>query len=206
MLATSTEGGIDMNILRRVGIGFAATVAVMLSIAVTATSAFAHGDDGQDIGGITTVVLNQSLVPSLVGLGVAPVAPGTLTAPGGVYQVAFPITGVDDGRIAHAGGLYFGKAVAGRVKITKFVVDTGTGFLTAKARVNGQRLGRIPVFKLGGVKEVSPGSTPSCAGVAAGLYLTQPAADALGVADGTFVGDACVVPASSGEQEDEQED
>ena len=121
-----------------------------------------------------------------------------MTAPGGTYQVAFPITGIDDGRIGHRGGLEFSKAAAGDVKITRFVVDTNTGFLTAKTSVNGHRIGRIAVFTLGPVQEISPGVTPSCAGVAAGLTLTPAAAGALlGDPKATaFIGDACVVPSS----------
>ena len=171
-----------------------ATGTLVLGLAAAPASAHEARESG---GGTTTVVLNQSLVSGLVGLGVAPVAPGTLTAPRGVYQVAFPITEVENGRIKHAGGLDFAKAAAGNVKITRFVVNTKTGFLTARTKVNGERVGRIPVFQLGAVQNVSPGYTPACAGVAAGLTLTPQAASALGVAAGTFVGDACVVPTTS---------
>ena len=192
-----------MNILRHVGIAAAAATALTVG---AATPAFAH-DNQDNSRGTTTVVLNQALVPGLVGLGVAPVAPGTLTAPGGVYQVAFPITKVKKGRIAHSGGLEFKKAAAGDVEITRFVVDTNTGFLTAKAEVNGKHVGRIAVFKLGATQNVSPGVVPACAGVAAGLSLTDQAAAALGVPSGTFVGDACVVPTSSkGENDSHHED
>jgi len=48
------------------------------------------------------------------------------------------------------------------------------------------------------VQEVSPGVTPACAGVAAGLTLTPAAAGAL-LGDTTataFIGDACIVPSS----------
>jgi hypothetical protein len=155
-----------------------------------------HGerDHHESHGGTTTVVLNQSIVGALVGLGVAPVKPGTLTAPGGVYQVAFPITEIEHGKIAHRGGLEFTKAAAGDVKITKFVINTKTGLLTAKTKVNGKYVGRLPIFKLGALQEVSPGVTPACTGIAAGLTLTPEAAGALGVPAGLFIGDACVVP------------
>jgi hypothetical protein len=82
------------------------------------------------------------------------------------------------------------------VTITRFVVDTKKGVLTAKTTVNGKNIGRIAIFTLGAVQEVSPGVTPSCAGVAAGLTLTPAAAGAL-LGDSTataFIGDACVVP------------
>ncbi|HEY5186849.1 MAG TPA: hypothetical protein VIM19_18555 [Actinomycetes bacterium] len=191
-----------MKINLRIGAGVVAAAAV-LSVLATSSPASAHeiqrgqqGQDRNDSRGLTTVVLNQSLVGALVGLGVAPVAPGTLTAPGGTHQVAFPITSIEDGRIGHSGGLDFSKASAGDVKITRFVVDTNAGFLTAKTSVNGTRIGRIAVFKLGPVQDISPGVTPSCAGVAAGLTLTPAAAGAL-LGDSTataFIGDACVVP------------
>ena len=183
----------------------AVAVASVLSVVSTAAPASAHDTHSQQRGdhghhrahseGVTTVVLNQSLVPALVSLGVAAVAPGTLSAPGGTYQVEFPITSVEDGRIRHVGGLDFSKAAAGDVKITRFIVDTNTGFLTAKTSVNGARLGRIAIFKLGPVQETSPGVTPVCAGVAAGLTLTPTAAGAL-LGDPTataFIGDACIV-------------
>jgi len=201
-----------MKINRRIA---ASAVAATAVLSLVATAAPASADDGKgersghhrewrgghekkETRGTTTVVLNQGLVSALVGLGVAPVAPGTLTAPGGTYQVAFPISGIEDGRIAHRGGLDFSKAAAGDVKITRFVVDTKTGFLTARTSVNGQKIGRIAVFKLGPVQEVSPGVTPACAGVAAGLTLTPAAAGAL-LGDTTataFIGDACIVPSS----------
>ena len=192
-----------MKLNRRVAAGAAAaTIAVSVSVAVAAAAPASAHQRGHHhhraSGGTTTVVLNQGLVPALVGLGVTPVKPGTLTAPGGTYQVAFPITKVDDGRIGHRGGLEFTKAAAGDVKITRFVVDTTKGVLTARTTVNGKYLGRIAVFTLGAVQEVSPGVTPSCSGVAAGLSLTPAAASALlGDASATaFIGDACVVPVS----------
>jgi hypothetical protein len=192
----------SMTINRRIGAGVVAAASV-LSVLATTSPASAHemrrgqlGHEWNHSRGLTTVVLNQSLVGALVGLGVAPVAPGTLTAPGGTYQVAFPITSVHDGRVGHRGGLDFGKAVGGDVAITRFVVDTNTGLLTARTSVDGRRIGRIAVFKLGPVQEISPGVTPSCAGAAAGLTLTPAAAGAL-LGDSTatvFIGDACVVP------------
>ena len=188
-----------MKINRRVATGAAAVAA---SLCLVATAAPASADDAPDeSGGVTTVVLNQGLVGALVGLGVAPVAPGSLTAPGGTYQVAFPITSLQHGKIRHRGGLDFSQAAAGDVKITNFVVDTTSGYLTAKAKVNGRNIGRIPVFSLGAVQEIAPGVTPSCAGVPAGLTLTPTAAQALlGSATATvFIGDACVVPGAGDE-------
>ncbi len=190
-----------MRINRRIAAGALATAAA-LSLGTIASPASAHehghghGHGHHDSNGLTTVVLNQPLVGALVGLGVAPVRPGTLTAPGGTYQVAFPITSIEHGRIGHRGGLDFSKAAAGDVRITRFIVDTKRGVLTARTTVNGKNIGRIAIFTLGAVQEVSPGVTPSCAGVAAGLTLTPAAAGAL-LGDSTataFIGDACVVP------------
>jgi len=186
-----------MKLNRRLTAAAIATVAaVSLAASPALASSGSHRERGhhESHGGLTTVVLNQSIVGALVDLGVAPVAPGTLTAPGGVYQVAFPITEIEHGKIGHRGGLEFTKAAAGDVKIPKFVINTKTGLLTAKTRVNGKFVGRLPIFQLGALQEVSPGVTPTCTGVAAGLTLTPEAAGALGVPAGLFIGDACVVP------------
>lgn len=196
-----------MMLNRRIAVGVAAasmSIACVASVGPASAHQLSsrydaghrHGSQGYESKGLTTVVLNQGLVSALVGLGVAPVAPGTLTAPNGTYQVAFPITDAEHGRIKHSGGLEFTKAAAGNVKITRFVVDTKSGFLTARTSVNGASIGRIAVFSLGAVQETSPGVTPSCAGVAAGLTLTPTAAGAL-LGDSTataFIGDACIVP------------
>ena len=186
-----------MRINRRIAAGALATAAALsLGTIASPASAHGHGHGHDDSNGLTTVVLNQPLVGALVGLGVTPVRPGTLTAPGGTYQVAFPITSIEHGRIGHRGGLDFSKAAAGDVRITRFIVDTKRGVLTARTTVNGKNIGRIAIFTLGAVQEVSPGVTPSCAGVAAGLTLTPAAAGAL-LGDSTataFIGDACVVP------------
>ena len=186
-----------MRINRRIAVGALATAAALsLGTIASPASAHGHGHGHDDSNGLTTVVLNQPLVGALVGLGVTPVRPGTLTAPGGTYQVAFPIASTEHGRIGHRGGLDFRKAAAGDVRITRFVVDTTRGVLTARTTVNGKNIGRIAIFTLGAVQEVSPGVTPSCAGVAAGLTLTPAAAGAL-LGDSTataFIGDACVVP------------
>jgi hypothetical protein len=186
-----------MKLNRRLTAAAIATVAaVSLAASPALASSGSHRERGhyESQGGTTTVVLNQSIVGALVDLGVAPVAPGTLTAPGGVYQVAFPITEIEHGKVGHRGGLEFTKAAAGDVKITKFVINTKTNLLTAKTKVNGKYVGRLPIFKLGALQEVSPGVTPACTGIAAGLTLTPEAAGALGVPAGLFIGDACVVP------------
>jgi hypothetical protein len=205
--ATVNDVEYAMLLERRIALGVVAA-AVSITFAASAVPASAHqlssrhesrhghGANHDMDNGLTTVVLNQGLVPALVGLGVAPVAPGTLTAPNNTYQVAFPITEAEHGRIKHSGGLEFTKAAAGNVKITRFVVDTKSGFLTARTSVNGSSLGRIAIFKLGPVQETSVGVIPACSGVAAGLTLTPTAAGAL-LGDSTataFIGDACIVP------------
>ena len=172
----------------------AAALVATMAAASPANASVKHHQDEQE--GTTTVVLNPAVVSTLVALGVAPVAPGTLTAPGGVYQLTFPITNDPvKGYVYHSGGLDFSKASGHDVRIKRFVVNLNNGFLTANAWVDGHWVGRIRVFKLGAVQPIN-GSVPSCAGIAAGLSLTWGAARALGVpsATGLFIGDACVVP------------
>ena len=195
-----------MKLNRRITTGAVAVATAMTMVAVAAPAS-AHekgGRDKHDSKGLTTVVLNQALVPGLVGLGVGAIRPGTLTAPGGTYQVAFPITEIEHGRVEHSGGLKFTTAAAGDVRITKFIVDTKKGVLTARTSIDGKRIGRLAIFTLGPVQETSPGVTPACSGIAAGLTLTPAAAGAL-LGDSTalaFVGDACIVPSESSHDED----
>lgn len=174
--------------------GVLATAAVAVPAGVAAAPAVADDDE---VSGATTVVLNPELVPVLVNtLKVAPIAPGTLTTPGGVAQVAFPISEIEDGVVSHKGGLSFQPVGGGALAITKFKVDTNTGFLTAKAVLNGNKVkGRVPVFRLGPVQPIN-GTTPGCDGIPAGLTLTEQAANALNAPSfaGVFVGDACVQP------------
>ena len=196
-----------MKLNRRIATG-AVAVATAVTVVATAAPASAHeksGHEGRHTAGLTTVVLNQALVPGLVGIGVGAIRPGTLTAPGGTYQVAFPITEIEHGRVAHRGGLEFTKAAAGDVRVTKFVVDTKKGVPTARTTIDGKRVGRLAIFTLGPVQAVSPGVTPTCAGIAAGLTLTPAAAGAL-LGDSTalaFVGDACVVPSGSSSDDED---
>jgi len=179
-----------MSKFRRTVVGSVAAAALVASVAAAAPASASVTHRADENEGTTTVVLNPAVVGTLVSLGVAPVAPGTLTAPGGVYQLAFPITNdPTKGLVYHAGGLDFANASGHDVRITRFIVNTNTGFLTAAAKVDGKWVGRIRVFKL-----------PACAGIAAGLSLTRKAAGALGVpsARGLFIGDACVVPGAEG--------
>ncbi|MFC8504328.1 hypothetical protein ACFUC1_18375 [Pedococcus sp. NPDC057267] len=189
----------------RTAAGLAAAGALALATAV-ATPASASTTGDQQGNGTTTVVLNPALVPTLVDtLKVRTVTPGMLSAPGGVAQVSFPITRIKGGVISHVGGLEFTPVGGGDLKITKFDVDTNTGYLTAVTRLNGKKLpSRVKIFALGAVQPVN-GAAPACAGVPAGLTLTSDAANALGAPSfaGAFVGDACVVPATDGHGDDD---
>jgi hypothetical protein len=166
--------------------------------AVAAPAASASDYDDRKAGaGFTTVVLDPALVPVLVDkLGVAPIRPAVLSAPGGVTQVAFPITDVSKNEIEHSGGLRFTPIGGGSLKITEFEVELDDGVLEAEVRLNGKSLqGDVDIFALGEPQKIG-GAVPDCAGTQAGLSLTEEAAAALGAPDfaGTFVGDACVVP------------
>jgi hypothetical protein len=178
----------------------ALTTGALALTAVIAPSAGAsdHSEESSKrSSGVTTVVLNPELVPILVDtLAVAPIAPGELSAPGGVAQVSFPITEVDGKEIEHSGGLQFTPVGGGSLEITEFEVDLQSGVLSAdETSLNGKKLGEVDIFTLGEAQPIN-GEIPSCDGVQAGLTLTPEAAAALGAPDfaGAFVGDACVVP------------
>jgi hypothetical protein len=180
--------------------GALATSAIFAPSASASTRS-ADPEDGN--GGVTTVVLNPALLPAFTEtLKVAPVSPATVSAPRGVVQASFPITEVEGKVIEHSGGLRFTPVGGGSLVIKKFDVNLRTGFLDARAKLNGKRLpSRVKVFRLGPVQSIN-GRVPSCEGTPAGLTLTPQAASALGAPSfaGAFVGDACVVP---GEHEED---
>ena len=188
---------------RTLALGLIASVALVSATAAPASAHTTHQAD--DESGRTTVVLNPALVPTLVNtLKVKALAPGRLTAPGGLAQVSFPITRVHKGVVSHAGGLGFTPVGGGNLRITSFDVNLNTGYLTAKTRLNGTKLpGRVNIFALGPVQAIN-GMVPACSGVAAGLTLTADAANALGAPSftGAFIGDACVVPATDDGDDD----
>jgi hypothetical protein len=129
-------------------------------------------------------------------LKVAPIRPAVLSAPGGMTQVSFPITEVEDDEIEHSGGLRFTPIGGGSLKITEFEVELDDGVLEAEVKLNGKKLkDDVDIFTLGEPQAID-GVVPDCAGTQAGLSLTPEAAAALGAPSfaGTFVGDACVVP------------
>ncbi len=165
--------------------------------AILAPAAGASPHDEHRSYGTTTVVLDPELVPVLVDtLKVQPIEPGELTAPGGMAQVSFPITEVEDDEIEHSGGLQFAPVGGGTLKITEFEVELDDGVLSAdETKLNGKNLGEVDIFVLGGAQPID-GAVPSCDGIQAGLTLTPEAAAALGAPDfaGAFVGTACVVP------------
>jgi hypothetical protein len=171
------------------------TVGVVLAPAAVASSD--SGDAAKEPAGATTVVLDPELLPVLVDqLNVRPVRPAVLTTPGGVAQVSFPITEVEDEEIEHSGGLRFTPVGGGSLRITEFEVDLRSGVLSAdETRLNGKELGEVDVFELGEAQPID-GEVPPCDGIPAGLTLTPEAAAALGAPSfaGAFVGDACVVP------------
>jgi hypothetical protein len=173
----------------------AAALASTVLLAPAATADTGHGGSSRHRPA-TTVVLNPDLVPVLVDtLKVKTVAPGRLTAPNGQAQLTFPVTDVDDGVVAHVGGLQFKPVGGGDLRVTRFDIHLDTGVLDAKARLNGKRLpDRVDLFTLGAARPIN-GTLPSCDGTAAGLTLTKTAAEALGAPTfaGAFVGDACVV-------------
>jgi hypothetical protein len=177
----------------------ALSVGTLALSAAIAPSAFASTDDHHPATwhhGATTVVLNPEMVPVLVDtLKVTPIRPAKLSAPGGVAQVAFPITEVESKEIEHSGGLRFTPVGGGSLRITEFEVELDEGVLSAETRLNGKNLGEVDIFALGKAQKIN-GKVPSCSGVQAGLTLTAGAAAALGAPDfaGAFVGDACVVP------------
>jgi hypothetical protein len=173
----------------------AAVLAAAIAVFALAASTAAADDEGGDGGGTTTVFVNPAVVPVLTALEVAPLRPGKLFVDGGLVQATFPISGIDDGVVGHAGGLRFTPVGGGELKIRQFNVDLNTGFLTANTWLNGKRLkGRVPIFALGAPQPIA--GQPACGGVPAGLTLTSAAAGALGAPQytGAFIGNACVVP------------
>ena len=174
----------------------AGTIALGALVAPAATASTGHDHPAGGGAGATTVVLNPELLPVLVDtLKVAALAPGELSAPGGMAQVSFPITEVDDEEIEHGGGLRFSPIGGGSLRITDFEIELQEGVLDAETKLKGKDLGQVDIFQLGEPQPIN-GAVPSCAGIQAGLTLTADAAGALGAPDfaGAFVGNACVVP------------
>jgi hypothetical protein len=182
---------------RRAGV-LLATVAAM---AVAVDSAAASPRHGHHARGLTTVTLNQATIGAVVGLGLTPaaVAPGTLGTVGTELQATFPIRGrIEHGIIRHRGGLSFTSGST-TLSLTRYTIDTNRGILTARAAVNGTRVGRITLFDLGAAP-----AQDGCAATAT-LALDAQAASALvsvfslsldpAAITGLDFGTACVAPA-----------
>lgn len=186
-----------MRITRALATTTLATGALTLGVVVAPAAGAATDHSEGRPAGTTTVVLDPELLPVLVDtLGVAPIEPAELRAPGGVAQVSFPITEVEAKEIEHSGGLQFTPLGGGSLMITEFEVDLRSGVLSAdETSLNRKRLGEVDIFQLGEAQPIN-GEVPSCDGTQAGLTLTPEAAAALGAPSfaGAFVGDACVVP------------
>ena len=176
------------------------TAAATLALTVVAAPAASAGGYRHDDGGVTKVLLNPDVVPLLVqDLKVRPIKPGTLsTTKRGKAVLAFPITDVEADRVEHAGGLRFRPIGGGSLRITGFDVELDDGVLDAHTRLNGKRLGEVDIFDLGETQRIH-GKKAGCDGIAAGLYLTEEAAGALGAPqlEGAFIGNACVQPSHS---------
>ena len=172
----------------------AASAAIGIGLLASAAPTFAH--DGGDNQGSTIVTIDNGTLGAIVGLGLTPSAikPGVIAASGGVVTATFPITDIETGVIKHAGGIALTSADGTKLSLTRYTIKGAT--LTARAALNGKRLGRIPLFGLTNVKTFTSGS---CA-VTADLRFTSAAAGALtavfGAPDltGVLFGSACVAP------------
>lgn len=178
--------------LRR-GIVLAAVAALGLMVVGTASASVAPNGNAR---GVTTVDLNIGTIQAVVGLGLtpAPTNPGVLGIHGDDLLAAFPIVGnLKGGIIKHAGGLSLSTNDT-RLTLTNYWIDTNRGVLTAYAEVNGEAVGRLPLFVLGG----APASSGCVA--TASLALSSQAAAALTAVfgapnlTGADFGDACVAP------------
>ncbi len=146
--------------------------------------------------GATIVTLDQGTIQTVVSLGLVPAAvePGVLGMDGSDLQASFPIVGnLKDGVIRHTGGLSL-SAGAATLSLTNYAIDANAGALTARATLNGQDLGRLPLFDLAAAPKQS-----GCAATAH-LRLSSDAAGALTAIfaapdlTGADFGVACVTP------------
>ncbi len=136
-------------------------------------------------GGATTLALDPGTAAALTanGISVRPVFP----ASAGPEGVAFPIsrgeldTATLAGTIRHRGGLAFTDGTT-TVKVTRFVIDTSTGVLTARVGRFGPSLPLLTLDASGATVDITP-ERVTLAGVDAAL--TAEAAAALNAAFGT---------------------
>jgi hypothetical protein len=189
-----------MNRILRLAVGAAIGIGVLASAAPT----FAH--DGGDNQGATIVTIDNGTLGAIVGLGLTPSAikPGVIAANGGVVTATFPIRDIENGVIKHAGVIALTSAGGTKLALTRYNIKGAT--LTARAALNGKRLGRIPLFDLTNVKTFTSGP---CA-VTADLHFTSAASAALTAVFGapnltgrTF-GSACVAPQADRDGDDNE--
>ncbi len=137
--------------------------------------------------GVTTVALDPATAGVLTDNGVAVAPVGRASA--GVSGISFPITrgkvetATLAGKIGHRGGL---SLTAGETNVTlkRFIIDTTAGQLTGVAYVNGEKVGRLPLFSLGVDKVETVLAKRFLRVTGVELALTKDAADALNASFG----------------------
>lgn len=154
------------------------------------------------VKGFTELTLSSGAINALATQGVTlkPLTPAKLmgqtakfTVNGGLAEL--PVGARLKATINHIGGLSFKKKTT-TVNISKFIIDTNSGFLTGNVAVLGKPLGRMPLFQinLANASVENPAGKLVIANV--GLSLTQAVADALnaafkvGVSQGLPIGTA----------------
>jgi hypothetical protein len=179
-----------------------ASAAIGIALLASAAPTFAH--DGGDNQGSTIVTIDNGTLGAIVGLGLTPSAikPGVIAASSGVVTATFPITDMENGVIKHAGGIALTSAGGTKLALARYNIEGAV--LTARAALDGKKLGRIPLFDLTNVKTFTSGP---CA-VTADLRFTSTAAGALtavfGAPDltGVLFGSACVAPQAGHDDND----
>lgn len=177
-----------MRISTRVAALTAATALTLGGVALAAPAATAAEPKGK-AKGYTSVVLDATAAGAILGpLGGGLLTPGAIDL--GAGSVGFPIVGNSKGGvIKHVGGLSF--SGANTVEIRNFYIDTNElgpdgGALSAEVFVNGDSLGRAPVFNVSGTLEVT--LTDFAAGALSALVLDSPGA----IPGGFLIGQAAV--------------
>jgi Htaa len=173
-----------------------AAAGLFLAPAVSAASAAATHPAPHAVhlrGGTTKVVTAPGIAKALLSNGIVPLAtgPGTeaLTNAGNV-RFAFPVTGGSvsltppSGDINHAGGILFLKK-SHSAKVSRFIINLGTGKLTALVAVNGKTVGRVAIFTVNLAHAVIHKGSSSVTVSNIGVSLTATAAEALDNALGT---------------------
>ncbi|QQS48634.1 MAG: hypothetical protein IPM66_08425 [Acidobacteriota bacterium] len=132
----------------RISLALAALMAVTTMVAPVSAAPSLNLGAGQ-----TTVVLSSDFIGALGALGLSAGSVGEGSLRSGI--ASFPITGgvIDLGtakaEINHSGGLFLA-AGGNRVELTSFNIDTtgSSAVLTGLVTVNGDLLGRVPLFDL----------------------------------------------------------